>query len=100
MNKENDLVRDMVVAISEKINYFIIEGLRRKGFEFKHNIELKRFIKERCRCEDNTNLKEKVYYVDNKPFFLYNYKSEPLQENLTTDKEFKITANLGKYAYL
>ena len=46
------------------------------------------------------DLKEKVYYVDNIPFFLHNYKSEPLQMPSITDMECKLTANLGTYAYL
>ena len=49
---------------------------------------------------DNIDLKEKVYYVDNTPFFLHNYKSEPLQMPSITEREYKITSNLGNYAYL
>ena len=86
--------------LNKKLEDYIIEGLKRKGFEFKHKIELEEFVKERCRCEDNIDLKEKIYYVDNIPFFLHNYKSEPLQMPSITDREYKLTANLGTYAYL
>lgn len=86
--------------LNEKLEDLVIEGLKRKGFEFKHKIELEAFIKERCRCEDNIYLKEKVYYVDNKPFFLHNYKIEPLQIPSITDEGCRITANLGAYTYL
>jgi len=86
--------------INRKLEDYVIEGLKRKGFEFKHKLELEQFVTERCRCENNIDLKEKVYYVDNIPFFLHNYKSELLHMPLITDREFKLTANLGTYAYL
>jgi hypothetical protein len=88
----NDLINNLE-------SYFI-EGLKRKGFEFKHKIGLEEFVRERCRCEDNVDSKEKVYYVDNIPFFLHNYKSELLNMPSIKDREFKITVNLGSYSYL
>ena len=86
--------------LNKKLEDYIIEGLKRKGFEFNHKLELEEFVKERCRCDDNIDLKEKIYYVDNIPFFLHNYKIEPLKMPSITDKEYKITSNLGTYAYL
>ena len=99
-----DIIHDNIGRLSNDLNKkledYFIEGLKIKGFEFKHKIELESFIKERCRCEDNINLKEKVYYVDSIPFFLHNYEIEPFQMPSITDKEYKISANLGTYAYL
>jgi len=73
-----DIVRNVADRIfndlNNKLDNVIIEALRHKGFEFEHRIKLEYFIKERCRCEDNIDLKERVYYVDNVPFFLHNYK--------------------------
>jgi len=86
--------------LNKKTEDYVIEGLKRKGFEFNHKLELEEFVKERCRCDDNIDLKEKIYYVDNIPFFLHNYKIEPLKMPSITDKEYKITSNLGTYAYL
>jgi len=86
--------------LNKKLEDYVIEGLKRKGFEFNHKLELEEFVKERCRCDDNIDLKEKIYYVDNIPFFLHNYKIEPLKMPSITDREYKITANLGTYAYL
>ena len=86
--------------LNKKLEDYIIEGLKRKGFEFNHKLELEEFVKERCRCDDNIDLKEKIYYVDNIPFFLHNYKIEPLKMPSITDKEYKITSSLGTYAYL
>ena len=99
-----DMMHDIIGKLSNDLNteleYYVVEGLKRKGFEFKHPVELAAFVKERCRCEDNIDLKEKIYYVDNTPFFFHNYKSEPLQMPSITDKEYKLTASLGYYAYL
>ena len=95
-----DVIGRLSNDLNKKLEDYVIEGLKRKGFEFKHKTELEAFVKERCKCEDNIDLKEKVYYVDNIPFFLHNYKSEPLQMPSITDREYKITANLGTYAYL
>lgn len=98
------IIHDVIGRLSNKLNKeledYVIEGLKRKGFEFKHPLELEAFVKERCRCEDNIDLKQKVCYVDNIPFFLHNYKSEPLQMSSITDRGYKMTANLGTYAYL
>ncbi len=73
MSKEEinyDIIHDVIGRISNELNKqlenLIIEGLKRKGFEFKHRIELEAFVKERCRYEDNVDLKEKFYYEDNR----------------------------------
>jgi methyl coenzyme M reductase subunit D len=95
-----DVIGRLSNDLNKKFEDHVIEGLKRKGFEFKYKIELEAFVKERCRCEDNIDLEEKVYYVDNIPFFLHNYKSEPLLMPSITDREYKITANLGTYAYI
>ena len=99
-----DIIHDVIGRISNDLNKkfedYFIEGLKLKGFEFTNPLELEAFVKKRCRCEDNIDLKQKVYYVDNIPFFLHNYKSEPLQIPSITDREYKITANLGTYTYL
>ena len=38
--------------LNKKLEDYIIEGLKRKGFEFKNRLELETFIKNNCRCED------------------------------------------------
>ena len=100
----HDIIHDFIGWISNDLNKqledYVIEGLKIKGFEFKHKNKLEAFLKERCTCEDNVHLKERVYYVDNIPFFLHNYKIEPLQMPSTTDRGYKLTVNLGTYAYL
>jgi DNA-binding winged helix-turn-helix (wHTH) protein len=96
----HDVVSNLSNDLNKKLDDYVIEGLKRKGFKFKNKVELEAFVKERCSCKDNIDIKEKVYYVDNIPFFLHNYQIETLQMPLTTDNEYKITANLGSYVYL
>ena len=62
--------------VNSKLETIVIEGLKRKGFEFKNKFELVSFLKQRCRCEDNVNLKQRIYFVDDKPFFLHDYNIE------------------------
>lgn len=99
---------DMANEISNNIhndlmNQFddaIIEGLKRKGFEFKNKLKLETFVKERCRCEDNIYLKERTYYVDDIPFFLHNYKFDFNIETIHEDRKTTMSANSGSFAYL
>jgi hypothetical protein len=77
-----------------------IEGLKRKGFQFDTKMELEHFVKARCRCEDNLELKERVYFVDDTPFFLHNYKSEIITDPTITGETYKIVGELGSFLYL
>jgi len=99
-----DFLTEISNSIHSKIvnqldNHFI-EGLKRKGFEFEDKEEMIEFIKKHCRCEDDVSLKERIYYVNEIPFFLHYYDIE-INQNLVRDNEvFKVTANYGHYAYL
>ena len=99
-----DIIHDVIGRISNDLNKqledSVVEGLKRKGFEFKHKIELEAFVKERCRCEDNVDLKERVYYVDDIPFFLHNYKSEIITDPSIKGDTYKVVGELGTFAYL
>lgn len=99
-----DIIHDVIGSIQNDLNKqledAVIEGLKRKGFEFNHPLELETFVKVRCRCEDNVDLKERVYYVDNIPFFLHNYKSEIITDPSITGDPYKVVGELGTFAYL
>lgn len=99
-----DIIHDVIGRLHNDLNKqledAVIEGLKRKGFEFKHLLELETFIKERCRCADNVDLKERVYYVDNIPFFLHKYKSEIITDPKITGDPYKVVGELGSLAYL
>lgn len=103
--KFNDIIEcHFTMSVSENINKqmddIIIEGLKRKGFEFKNKYDLAEFIKSNCRCVENIQLKEKIYYVNDIPFFMHRYK---LNIDIKTVVENGVTnfiSTLGEFSYL
>lgn len=89
----------LVSDLQRKLEDFIIEGLKKKGFEFDNKLDLENFIMSRCRSEDNINEKQKTYFVDNIPFFLHNYEVE-MSNAMQEGKDYVLRANYGYYAYL
>ena len=98
------LIADVIGRLSSQLNnqleYYMIEGLKRKGFEFENRMELESFIKLNCRCEDITDLKQRTYFANDIPFFLHCYEIKMDLNPITTDRETKMSANYGSYAYL
>lgn len=47
--------------LNKQLEDYMIEVLKRKGFEFDNRIELENFIKSNCRCEDRTDIKQRTY---------------------------------------
>lgn len=98
------LIAEVIGRISSQLNKkledYIVEGLKIKGFEFKNRTELENFIKLNCRCEDRTDIKQRTYFVNDIPFFLHCYEIEMDLNPITTDREVKMSANYGSYAYL
>ena len=98
------LIADVIGRLSSQINKqledYMIEGLKRKGFEFENIMELENFIKSNCRCEDRTDIKQRTYFANDIPFFLHCYEIEMDLNQIQTDREFKMSANYGRYAYL
>lgn len=96
----NEIIKGVADRLMAKFDTFIIEGLKRKGFDFDDKKELEKFLKEHCTCEDNTDIKEKIYRVNDIPFLLHNYNNEwNLTQNINDDKT-KFTVSYGHYAYL
>ena len=86
--------------LNKQLEDYMIEGLKRKGFEFENRMELENFIKSNCRCEDRTDIKQRIYFVNDIPFFLHCYEFDMDLNSIQTDGEFKISTNYGHYAYL
>ena len=90
--------------LSSQLNYqleeYMIEALRRKGFEFENRMELRTFILSKCRCEDRTDIKQRTYFVNDIPFFLHCYEIKMDLNPIITDREVQMSANYGSYAYL
>jgi hypothetical protein len=103
MNLPNyGVIQDIISMASDNLtnqmNNVTIEGLKRKGFEFKNNYELGEFIKERCRVEVIGS--ERTYYVDDKPFLLHKYEPNCNMNNIVDNGNYNFTATYGGYAYL
>jgi len=98
------LMADLLCRISSQLNKqledLIIEGLKRKGFDFENQMELENFIKSNCRCEYRIDIKQRKYFVNDIPFLLHCYEIEMDLNPITTDGEVKMYANYGSYAYL
>jgi len=92
------IVEHLSKKTSKQIDDFIIEGLRRKGFEFENTFDLEQFIKERCTAADHQGVQQKTFYVDETPFLIWDYSfklSTEYLENKTT-----ITAEGGRIQFI
>ena len=102
--KNTDIMYSAISRISYNLNSrletFVIEGLKRKGFEFNNKSELVNFIEHRCKREDNTYLKQITYFIDNEPFFLHDYNIKMDLTTIIDGKNTTIIASYGNFAYL
>jgi len=87
-------------GLTQKLEEHMVEGLKRKGFEFDNKADLERFVKLYCRCEDKPYLKQKTYFVYDIPFFLYIYGIEMEMTRLKENGGIKLSATCGSFAYL
>lgn len=99
MDIKENITSNLVNDLSNKFDSLLIEGLKRKGFIFSSKEDILSFVKENCRCEDFKEREERVYYVNDNPFLLHNYKIdipviEQINDNIT------IRANYGSYSFL
>lgn len=99
-NSFNELTRKLCTDLHSQLEDAIIEGLKRKGYEFETKFELEQFAKDRCRCEDNVHFQERVYYVDDTPFFLHNYKVVFDIKTINKERCTKMYAENGSFVYL
>ena len=95
----NEAVSSLINGLYNKLENYIIEGLKRKGYTFKTRTELEQFVKDHCRCEDNVDLKERVYYINDIPFFLHNYAIEMTGPTFE-DRKTTMSVTYGTFAYL
>lgn len=94
-------IQEMITNdLKSQMEIKLIEGLKKKGFEFETRYELDRFVKTRCRCEDNVEAEQRIYYVDNIPFFLFNYHFEIASKLIVEDRMTSINATHGYYSFL
>lgn len=67
-----DPLKELSSKLNDKIDAYFLEGLKRKGFTFNNKNEVETFVKVNCRCEDNPKTEERLYFVNNIPFFYTN----------------------------
>jgi len=96
---QEDLNRQLVNSLNQKLEDLFINGLKLKGFEFSDKREFEEFIKTRCECIDNLEAKQRIYSVDGIPFFLHNYEPEFCIPDFSNGN-CEIKANYGTFAYL
>jgi len=94
---QDNVINEINSNLYKQLDDIIIEGLKRKGFEFNNHHDLVIFVKEHCRCDDYTPIQEKIYLVNDVPFLSHKYKTEI---DYTKLGEYKISASLGSYRYL
>jgi len=100
-NVDTFLRKEFIKKTIKSFDNLIIEGLKRKGYEFKNHLELTKFIKERCKCTDNILTNEKVYYVDDTPFFLHKYKNDfEINNPIENDNSVTMSIDFGEYAFI
>lgn len=99
MDIQEQINREITQNLCNKFDEIILEGLKLKGFTFDNRYKSEEFIKLNCRCEDNIQFQQKIFYVNEIPFLLHNYEVifEPITEY---NNEIKINANWGSYKFL
>ena len=93
-----DMMQSAYDQINKKFEELIIEGLKRKGFEFKNRMELENFIKSNCKCEDIVTKKKRTYLVNGVPFLIHFYGIKVDINSMNSDYTFN--ANYGSYSYV
>jgi hypothetical protein len=95
-----DLSNKLLSQFDKKLEDFIVEGLKRKGFEFGSKMEMEKFFKSNCKCEDRIDIKQRTFFVNDIPFFVHCYEMKNDFRAITIDREIKMSVNYGSYTYL
>jgi len=99
MNIQEQITKEITQNLSNKFDELILDGLALKGFFFEDIKEAEEFIKLNCRCEDNIQFQQKIFYVNEIPFLLHNY--EVIFEPITNiNNGIKMNANWGSYKFI
>lgn len=102
--KEFDLVDEIHNNLIEKkenaLDFWIKEGLRKRGFSFKNELDFLQFIKTDCQVVDRPHNNQREYYVWGDLFLLENYNPHP-SFNWERDKDRIIVfADLARFTYI
>lgn len=97
---QDKIIKEASDQLSVKLDEVIIEGLKRKGFEFYNKHDITHFIKERCESKVFLELKQKVFYVDGNPFLLHHYGDSGFNIIPTEGIGVRATVCLGRFEFL
>lgn len=96
---QTEVISSLCKCLVNQLDNYLVEGLKRKGFEFENKFDLENFIKQHCSCVDNIEHKERIYSIDGVPFFLHRY--EIIQQEITEENNgIVMRANYGSYSFL
>jgi len=98
-NMLSEICNSFAKDCASRMDEIIVNALARKGFVFKTKQEIEFFLIKNGRCEDNKELQHRIYYINDIPFLLHNYKTE-IQNPLDGSDGYKMKADLGSFAYL
>lgn len=93
-------LQELCSSYLSELEKIILEGLKRKGFEFKNDEDYLLFGEGRCRVEDNVDSKERTYFVDDVPFLIHRYGGTFFDSPSITKPKAYPFEGLGSYAYV
>ena len=97
---EDAFMKRLCDEVVDNLENLFIEGLKLKGYEFVNRIYLENFIINNVRCEEHQLTKERIYFVNNIPFFLHKYETVDQFNTFQEDRSYKVSINLGHYKFL
>ena len=96
----SNITKQISDEILKQFNQAIVEGLKRKGFNFHGDRKkLIRFIENRCHVEENEIQKRRIYYVNNIAFLVWDYNQEISQDIDPETGEITITGTWGEFSF-
>lgn len=93
---EKQIRNEIFLNLNKQLDDTIVEGLKRKGFEFESHSDILNFVKSNCRCEQYSD-GAKILFVNDIPFLRYDFKPEFDFSGL---KDNKISASYGNFKFL
>jgi len=94
------LMKEVSKTGNNELEEVFIEALERKGFYFNTRAELMFFLKEHVTCVDYKDTKQRVYKIDNNPFFLHFYETSFNLSNGVMGELTTVSFSKGSYKFL
>lgn len=98
-NIQEMISKEICNSLCLKFDDIFLEGLKRKGHEFKNIFEAEVFVKKNCTCKDYRDREERIFYVNKVHFLFHSYKTHIHNPDLSSEN-FTIKADYGSYSFL